>query len=165
MLETWKPLCGSPAFKQIWLYIICHQNQINNLAREDNIQPRSRQHSIAVQSEVSGVHQPPTDGYYTPLHPSTRSWGINREQVNIIKIIGKGAFSKVARATVWNLRDEQEYTEVAAKMLKSELSISFSVITFLYIVTLKIWSNSWYCDWISPWWAFSWVPQWRSRLG
>ena len=58
--------------------------------------------------------------------------------MNIIKIIGKGAFSKVARATVWNLRDEQEYTEVAAKMLKSELSISFSVITFLYIVTLKI---------------------------
>ena len=58
--------------------------------------------------------------------------------MNIIKIIGKGAFSKVARATVWNLRDEQEYTEVAAKMLKSELSISFSVITFLHIITLKI---------------------------
>ena len=58
--------------------------------------------------------------------------------MNIIKIIGKGAFSKVARATVWNLRDEQEFTEVAAKMLKSELSISFSVITFLYIITLMI---------------------------
>ena len=41
--------------------------------------------------------------------------------MNIIKIIGEGAFSKVAKATVWNLRDEQEYTEVAAKMLRSEM--------------------------------------------
>ena len=56
--------------------------------------------------------------------------------MNIIKIIGKGAFSKVARATVWNLRDEQEYIEVAVKMLRSEMSISFRVITFLCINSL-----------------------------
>ena len=57
--------------------------------------------------------------------------------MNIIKIIGKGAFSKVARATVWNLRDEQEYTKVATKMLRSEMFIiSFKLI--LYINTPKI---------------------------
>ena len=53
-----------------------------------------------------------------PLHFSTRSWEINREQVNIVKIIGKGAFSEVAKAMVRNIRANQEYITVAAKMLK-----------------------------------------------
>ena len=53
-----------------------------------------------------------------PLDPSTRSWEIDREQVNIIKVIGKGAFSEVAKATLRNPRDDQECTTVAAKMLK-----------------------------------------------
>ena len=58
-----------------------------------------------------------------PLHPSTRSWEINREQVNIVKVIGKGAFSEVAKATIWNIRDNQEYITVAAKMLKGKMLI------------------------------------------
>ena len=52
-----------------------------------------------------------------PLHPSTRSWEISREQVDIIKNIGKGAFSQVAKATVKNIID-QEVITVAVKMLK-----------------------------------------------
>lgn len=55
---------------------------------------------------------------YMPLHPSARNWEISRKQVKVIKTIGKGAFSEVAKATVWNLRDNQEYVTVAAKMLK-----------------------------------------------
>ena len=53
-----------------------------------------------------------------PLHPSTRCWEISREQVNIIKVIRKGAFSQVAQATVQNLRGSQESITVAVKMLK-----------------------------------------------
>ena len=53
-----------------------------------------------------------------PLHLSGRSWEINREQVKIIKVIGKGAFSRVAKATAWNISDNEEYTTVAVKMLK-----------------------------------------------
>ena len=45
------------------------------------------------------------------LHPSTRSWEINREQVNIVKIIGKGAFSEVAKAMVWNIRANQDTSQ------------------------------------------------------
>jgi len=37
---------------------------------------------------------------------------------NIVKIIGKGAFSEVAKAMVWNIRADQDYITVAAKMLK-----------------------------------------------
>ena len=59
----------------------------------------------------------PGSGDYMPLHPSRRSWEITR-QVNIIKVIGKGAFSEVAKATLWNLRENQKVITVAAKMLR-----------------------------------------------
>ena len=55
-----------------------------------------------------------------PLHPSTRSWEISREQVDIVKNIGKGAFSQVAKATVKNINDNQEVITVAVKMLKGD---------------------------------------------
>ena len=55
---------------------------------------------------------------YMPLHPSTRSWEISRRQVNIVKVIGKGAFSQVAKATVNGMRGSQDNLTVAVKMLK-----------------------------------------------
>ena len=57
------------------------------------------------------------------LHPSTRSWEISREHVNIIRVIGKGAFSQVAQATVPNLRGSKGNITVAVKMLKGMMSI------------------------------------------
>ena len=59
-----------------------------------------------------------------PLHPSGRSWEINREQVEIIKVVGKGAFSQVAKATAWSVRDNEKYTTVAVKMLKGRVRSS-----------------------------------------
>jgi len=55
---------------------------------------------------------------YKPLHPSTRSWEISRRQVNIVKVIGKGAFSQVAKATVNNMQGSKDNLTVAVKMLK-----------------------------------------------
>ena len=60
---------------------------------------------------------------YMPPHLSTRSWEVSREQVNIMKVIGEGAFSQVVQATVRNLNDSQETITVAVKMLKGALSI------------------------------------------
>ena len=60
---------------------------------------------------------PNSGGDYMSLHPSTRSWELRREQIDIIKNIGKGAFSQVAKATVKNVND-QEVITVAVKMLK-----------------------------------------------
>ena len=65
----------------------------------------------------TAYENPNSGGDYMPLHPSTRSWEISREQVDIIKNIGKGAFSQVAKATVKNVND-QEVITVAVKMLK-----------------------------------------------
>jgi len=84
----------------------------------DNTQP----------SSVSQTNEAPTYATigrdYMPLHPPARRWEIRREHVNIIKVIGKGAFSHVAQATVWNMRDSQEYNTVAVKMLKANASES-----------------------------------------
>ena len=67
-----------------------------------------------------------------PLHPSTRSWEINRGQVDVIKVIGKGAFSEVAKATALNIRGNQESTSVVAKMLKG-------VKLLLFLLFLSVW--------------------------
>ena len=55
------------------------------------------------------------------LHPSSRSWEINREQVKVLKIIVKGAFSQVAKVIAWNISGNEEYTTVAVKMLKGAI--------------------------------------------
>jgi len=71
-----------------------------------------------MQSGDSTTYAVPSSGDYMPLNPSTRNWEINREQVKIVKVIGKGAFSQVAKATVWNISNNEEYSKFAIKMLK-----------------------------------------------
>ena len=71
---------------------------------------------------------PNSGGDYMPLHPSTRSWEIGREQVDIIKNIGKGAFSQVAEATAENIYGNQGVITVAVKMLKRYDNLNSSVI-------------------------------------
>ena len=60
---------------------------------------------------------------YAPLHPSTLSGEIPRENVTIEKMIGKGAFGQVAKGTVIGLRGRPQMTLVAVKMLKGIPSI------------------------------------------
>ena len=55
---------------------------------------------------------------YAPLHPSTRSWEIPRNNVTIEKVIGKGAFGQVAKGTATDLRGSAGKAAVAVKMLK-----------------------------------------------
>ena len=57
---------------------------------------------------------------YSSLSLRTRSWEVPRERLSIEKIIGKGAFGQVAKATVENLRGTQGKETVAVKMLKGE---------------------------------------------
>ena len=54
---------------------------------------------------------------YASLDPYTRSCEIPREHVTIKKIVGKGAFSQVAKATANNLQGRTKKTLVAVKML------------------------------------------------
>ena len=65
---------------------------------------------------------------YAPLHPSTRSWEVEKQHVTIEKIIGKGAFGQVAKGTAIGLRGTPGKTTVAVKMLKCKYF--FSVGTF-----------------------------------
>ena len=60
---------------------------------------------------------------YAPLHPATRSWEVERENVTIEKVIGKGAFGQVAQGTASELRGRDGTTRVAIKMLKGNFSV------------------------------------------
>ena len=62
---------------------------------------------------------------YAPLHPSTRSWEIPRNNVTIEKVIGKGAFGEVAKGTATDLRGRPGKTPVAVKMLKGNPHLAF----------------------------------------
>ncbi|XP_078379850.1 uncharacterized protein LOC144662794 isoform X2 [Oculina patagonica] len=94
-----------------------------SLSRADSIQmttavqQEADAQSIETSEVTSTTYEIPNSSDYMPLHPSTRSWEIRREQVNIIKNIGKGAFSQVAKATARNINGNQDVT-VAVKMLK-----------------------------------------------
>ena len=74
--------------------------------------------STVAQADDTQTYATPIGGDYMPLHPSTPSWEIMREQVDILKVIGKGAFSQVAKATMKNVLGYQDCITVAVKMLK-----------------------------------------------
>ena len=61
-----------------------------------------------------------------PMVPMTRSWEVPLDKVNIVKVIGKGAFGRVAKATVEKLHNLKGTATVAVKMLKSELLLLLS---------------------------------------
>ena len=83
------------------------------MQEKDSAQPLSEEQANEPTSYATAAV-----GDYMPLHPSGRNWKISREQVTVIKVIGKGAFSQVAQATVRDMRGKQENITVAVKMLK-----------------------------------------------
>ena len=61
-----------------------------------------------------------------PLVPTRRSWEVSQDKVNIVKVIGKGAFGQVAKATIENLHNVTGIATVAVKMLKSKVLFVFT---------------------------------------
>ena len=76
-------------------------------------------------TEVIPSTEGPSLGQYEPLHSSTISYEIFRQNVIIEKIIGKGAFGQVAKGKVKDLRGKQHVTQVAVKMLKGKRLIDY----------------------------------------
>ena len=74
---------------------------------------------------------------YAPLHPATRSWEVERENVTIEKVIGKGAFGQVAQGTASELRGRDGTTRVAIKMLKGNFSVRQNVFLFMACVFME----------------------------
>ena len=77
-----------------------------------------RQSSSNTASGDSTTYAAPNSGDYMLLLSLARSSEINREQVKIIKVLCKGVFCQVAKATARSISDNEEYTTVAVKMLK-----------------------------------------------
>ena len=96
--------------------------------------------TIATKEErVTGLDDNPCDVTTTgraqsPTPPSeymsTRSWELKRTDINVIKIIGKGAFSRVARATATGVRGVIGEITVAVKMLKGKCGTRVHIILY-----------------------------------
>ena len=85
----------------------------NEVATETDNEP-------PVNVDNSATQYPTLPSEYMPLVPSTRSWELKRTDINVIKIIGKGAFSRVAKATATCVRGVTGEITVAVKMLKGK---------------------------------------------
>ena len=70
---------------------------------------------------------------YMPLVRRTRSWELDRANINVIKIIGKGAFSRVGKAAAAGIPGTRGELTVAVKMLKGTVYMN----RFLLWATLK----------------------------
>ena len=88
------------------------QSQYTSLNQASRLQNASEGRGNNGSSNASQSSQ------YAPLHPSTRSWEVPRQQVTLEKIIGKGAFGQVAKGTAVSLRGRPGKTQVAIKKLK-----------------------------------------------
>ena len=64
---------------------------------------------------------------YMPLVRRTRDWELDRANINVVKIIGKGTFSRVGKATAAGIPGTRGEVTVAVKMLKCETTKSVSV--------------------------------------
>ena len=91
------------------------------------------------ESEETGTEASPylEINEYAPLHPATRSWEVERENVTIEKVIGKGAFGQVAQGTASELRGRDGTTRVAIKMLKGNFSVRQNVFLFMACVFME----------------------------
>ena len=82
-------------------------------------QPRSEYMDLTeATTDNEETHRVAQSADYASLHPSTRSWEVEKQHVTIEKIIGKGAFGQVAKGTARGLRGRPGKTTVAVKMLK-----------------------------------------------
>ena len=90
------------------------ESQVSSRGQYMDLDDARRSHHIpgTSQTNTSQISQ------YAPLHPSTLSWEISRQQVKIEKVIGKGAFGQVAKGTAVGLQGMPQETLVAVKMLK-----------------------------------------------
>ena len=61
---------------------------------------------------------------YAPLDMRARSWEVKRNEVEVEKIIGKGAFGQVAKGTAKNFPLMSKATIVTIKMVKGKFLIS-----------------------------------------
>ena len=91
---------------------VSRQSQYRSLDQASRLQNASEDRGNNVLTNTT------QSSHYAPLHPSTRSWEVPRQHVTVEKIIGKGAFSQVAKGIAINLRGRPGKTQVAIKKLK-----------------------------------------------
>ena len=82
-------------------------------------------HGISQTGEGSiSLVSPAPNVEYAPLDMNTRSWEVERNDVKVEKIIGKGAFGQVAKGTAKKLPLRSGATNVAIKMVKGKFLTS-----------------------------------------
>ena len=108
------------------LLIFAFQNEVVEVDVPDQQPTNSGAQAYASLNEatrspaVTDIPRQAQVSVYASLDLKTRSWEVPRESLTIKKIIGKGAFGQVAKATATDLHGAPGETIVAVKMLKGK---------------------------------------------
>ena len=116
-----------------------------NLQSENSTQQQIHNEHIHVplQAATSSKEEPVSPGSptpnddYTPVDLSTLSWEVARDDVEVEKVIGRGAFGQVAKGMARNLPFRSEATSVAIKMVKGK--VFFFLTHFLVQLIIIVW--------------------------
>ena len=81
---------------------------------------------------------PITQQVINPMFSGDLEWEIPRENLNIEKVIGRGAFGVVSRALAWDIAGKSGWTVVAVKSVQGEL---FSCTCGIFVCFLFFWNN------------------------
>lgn len=94
--------------------------------------------SPSTEEPVSPGSPTPNDDY-TPVDMRTLSWEVARDDVEVEKIIGKGAFGQVAKGMARNLLFRSEATSVAIKMVKGKVYFFFLTLFLVQPIIIVLW--------------------------
>ena len=105
----------------------------------------SEEETVVIQSSPSSNAVPSRrhqmDSEYMSIKGITtkfKKWEVKRENVQISRVIGKGAFCQVAKATVSDINGIKGVTTVAVKMLKGMLRRQ---VVSTYLLNRNYWTD------------------------
>ena len=103
-----------------------HQEAVTHVDKARDSLSENKEFTSLPPSSIGHVSTDERERYvYDTCEPTSASgtqenWEFSRDNVNIVKEIGKGAFAQVAKAEAWNISGVKGVTIVAVKMLKRE---------------------------------------------
>ena len=116
----------------------------NGRDNEGRISAVNRAYSMEL-NEITNSHRTYSESEineYAQVDPTTQSWEVSRENVEIQKVIGNGSFGRVAKGIAWNLPAEKGTTTVAVKMLKGTSFSHYLRCFVVFILLESFWLKS-----------------------
>ena len=114
-----------------------HRASANPAEQSNHVTPKTHGQQHGYQNEISTATPyqnslRPPDGIKSPYTSvlSNTNWEVSRDKLSLFERIGGGSFGQVWKGAVFDVAGDKEWSVVAVKMLKGNLSSTESLINF-----------------------------------